>query len=295
MIEMPVRFDSRVFQTSFNRRPFLLATELAEHPLLALPRLIELAGRLPDRLVEYASGDQAVSATAAPSRLSDWSAQDVLRNIEQKRSWLVLKRVEEDPEYAALIDACLAPIRRAAEPLVGKTFDRHGFIFVSSPKAVTPFHIDHEHNFLCQVRGSKTVHIWDADDRGVLSEEALEAFHASFTHRNLPYDARMASTGRVVELQPGEALHFPVTAPHWVQNGPDVSVSLSITFQSDWTTRREHLHKVNARLRKLGLTPSPVGARPLLDDAKVFVRNTAGGVFALMGARRKVPSVQPTH
>ena len=37
-------------------------------------------------------------------------------------------------------------------------------IFVSSPGAVTPFHMDHEHNFILQIRGNKKLYTWDPMD-----------------------------------------------------------------------------------------------------------------------------------
>ncbi len=41
---------------------------------------------------------------------------------------------------------------------------RGGWIFVTSPNTVTPFHYDKEHNFILQVRGRKTLHVWDHRD-----------------------------------------------------------------------------------------------------------------------------------
>jgi len=142
---------------------------------------------------------------------------------------------------------------------------REGFIFLSSPGAVTPFHIDSEYNFLLQVRGSKTVSMWDPADRFVLPEEELERFYATFVHRNLPWRDVFQTTAFVLPLAPGEGLHFPVTVPHWVKNGPEVSVSFSITFRTADSERRELLYKANARLRKLGLSPH---ARRTVDPAR---------------------------
>ncbi|MFG0334075.1 MAG: transcription factor, partial [Maioricimonas sp. JB049] len=61
---------------------------------------------------------------------------------------------------------------------------------------------------------------------------------------------------------------FPVTNPHWVQNGPDVSVSFSITFRTPDLDRRAGVHRVNACLRRLGLTPGPAGKHPKRDWCK---------------------------
>ncbi len=61
--------------------------------------------------------------------------------------------------------------------------------------------MDPEENFLLQMRGRKTMHVWDRADRSVLSELELERFFTG-AHRNLgtvdelPAQARAASSSR---------------------------------------------------------------------------------------------------
>lgn len=86
-------------------------------------------------------------------------------------------------------------------------------------------HIDHEYNFLLQIRGVKSITIFD---RGVLSEEAIERFYRG-EHRNLILDERRAAEAITFDLGPGHAVHVPVNAPHYVKNGMAASVSFSIT------------------------------------------------------------------
>jgi hypothetical protein len=190
----------------------------------------------------------------------------------------VLKRVEQDPEYRAVMDALLDELEPHARRRGLACFDRQAFVFVSSPGSVTPFHMDPEHNFLIQVRGTKTVHLWDPADRYVVREEDLETFHAAFKHRNLAYRSEFEHTAHRLHLTPGQGLHFPVTAPHWVMNGNAVSVSFSITFRSNASRRRELAHRANSRLRRLGLTPRPVGAQPWVDGAKALATGALLGV-----------------
>jgi len=161
---------------------------------------------------------------------------------------------------------------------------REGFVFVSSPGAVTPFHLDPEHNFLLQIRGSKTVSMWDRDDRLVLPEIELEKFYDAFVHRSLPFRDDFQTTAWVVRLEPGQGLHFPVAVPHWVQNGPEVSVSFSITFRSDGSRSRELVYRANAKLRKLGLSPTPPGRSILLDATK---KNAFAALLHLKRALRR--------
>ena len=70
------------------------------------------------------------------------------------------------------------------------------------------------------------------------------------------------------DLQPGYGLHFPATFPHWVQNGPAVSISFSITFRTPNLERRSMIYNVNSFLRRRGLNPTPVGQTPWKDTLK---------------------------
>jgi Cupin-like domain len=270
--------DPDIFGAYFNRKPFHLRHTLCGHPLFELRRLLQLARALPERFVEYNAGALPIGVRPDQTPRNGLSAEETIRRLQECGSWMVLKRVDQDPDYGALLDRCLGQIARSAGDLVSRMRRREAFIFLSSPHAVTPFHIDPEHNFLLQIRGRKTVHMWDPDDRFVLPEEELERFHASFVHRNLPWRDVFQTTALVLPLAPGQGLHFPVAVPHWVKNGPEVSISFSITFRTADSERRELLYKANARLRKLGLKPTPVGRSVLLDRTKQLAFGAAASL-----------------
>jgi hypothetical protein len=71
-------------------------------------------------------------------------------------------------------------------------------------------------------------------------------------------------------LTSGKGLHFPVTVPHWVENGNAVSISFSITFRTPAAERRGIVYDVNRSLRKRGFKPAPYGQSPLRDSAKFY-------------------------
>jgi len=263
-----IALDPHLFAAYFDRKPFHVRHDLGAHPLFSLGRLMELARRLPEAFVEYNAGSLPVGVRAEETPRTGLSPEETVRRIAECGSWMVLKRVEQDPDYGALLDRCLDDVAAQAGAAVPRMLRREGFIFLSSPRAVTPFHLDPEHNFLLQIRGSKTVSMWDRDDRFVLPEAELEKFYAAFVHRNLPWRDVFQTTAWMVPLEPGQGLHFPVAVPHWVQNGPEVSVSFSITFRSDRSRERELIYRANARLRKLGLSPRPPGRSILLDSTK---------------------------
>lgn len=252
------------FRAKFGRAPFIVQHRLAAHALFALPRLVELARSLPASKVEWNSGQVPVSLDPSETPRNGLSPEETIRRIEECSSWLVLKNVEHDPEYARLLERCLGEVQNAGPDLAAGMHGFESFVFVSSPNAVTPYHMDPEENFLLQIRGRKILRVFE---RSVLSAVELERFHTG-AHRNLVYRDEYASRARAFTLMPGTGVHVPVTAPHWVQNGPEVSVSFSITFRTRASARAAHAHQMNAILRKIGIEPAPVGESALRDRVK---------------------------
>jgi hypothetical protein len=261
---MLLEIDSSSLRASLNTRPFTIAHRLNGHPLFELPRLIELACKLPENDVEFSSGNVPVEMDPSKTPRTGLSIAETLRRIDTCGAWMVLKWVERDPEYQALLNECLDEVMRSSEAVAPGMKRRSGFIFVSSPGSVTPFHFDQEYNFLLQIRGQKTVHVFP---RSIISDEEVEARFA-VSHRNLRFQESFQETAMTFGLQPGDGVHIPIAAPHWVQNGNGVSVSFSITFHTPASERRSSLHRLNSHIRRIGITPVAVGKSDLRDGAK---------------------------
>ena len=245
----------QALEDGYPEQPVLLSHALCAHPLLQLDALAELAKRIRPVDAEYNRGDVPVGLDPGATPVNGLSVEETIRRIEDCGSWMVLKFVEQDPLYRALLAETLAELEPLVRPATGTLLKQEAFIFISSPDAVTPFHFDPEHNILLQVRGRKTITIFPAGDEALASGEAHEAFHNG-GHRNLAWSDEFAGRGEPFELVPGAAVYVPVKAPHWVRNGPEVSVSLSMTWRSEWSYREEYARRMNAVLRKAGLRPS---------------------------------------
>jgi hypothetical protein len=139
-------------------------------------------------------------------------------------------------------------------------------IFVTSPKRVTAYHIDRECNFLLQIKGTKTMYVFDREDREVLSEEEMELFW-SIDNNAATYKPHLQDRAAAYRMTPGVGVHIPVNCPHWLQNDDNVSVSLSVNFQFK-DPLRANVYRSNFLLRKLGLKPTPPGISPTLDVIK---------------------------
>lgn len=248
---------------------FAVSHTLTDHPALSLERLVEVAQDLPRERVEYNLGTVDIGMQPEKVPLNGLTPAETVRRIEDNKSWIVLKYVEEIPAYRELLEQCLADIEQHTQRELRGIHAKQAFIFISSPGSVTPYHIDQEHNFLLQIRGQKTMHVWDPDDRVAMPEEAVEAtVFGQDAHRNLPWDDAFRERGEAFTLTPGDGVYVPVHSPHWVKNGDAVSISLSITYRSSWSRRYVGLFAINAKLRSLGLRPSAVGKHPFVDAIK---------------------------
>jgi hypothetical protein len=252
-----------------------LTHALSEHPLLQIDALVELGKRQQERkLVRTHSADATAGTSFADApnlHPNQQSAVATLSDIAKARAWMSLLNVQADPIYRAFIDEVLGEVRPIVDQRDPGMCYRAGWIFVSSPNAVTPFHIDHEHNFILQIRGTKRLYTWDPFDRVVVSERAQELFHDRHSRELVTWSDAWRARARVFELAPGLGGYMPSTTPHMVENGPEPSITISFTYYTDATRRRELIYRGNARLRGLGIDPAPVGTAPGRDRIKAAV------------------------
>jgi hypothetical protein len=243
-----------------------LTHALSDHPLLQIDALVELGKRQQERkLVRTHTTDATAGTSFADAPKLHINAKDAvstLGDIANAKAWMSLLNVQADPVYRAFIDEILDEVRPIVERRDPGMCYRAGWIFVSSPNAITPFHMDHEHNFIMQIRGKKRLYVWDPFDRDVVSERGQELFHDTHSRDLVVWNEDFRKRARVFDLVPGMGGYMPSTAPHMVENGDGPSITISFTYYTDSTRERELLYRGNARLRRLGIDPRPVGMSP---------------------------------
>lgn len=261
--------DPDICRKGIGRREFALGHHLAEHPLLTLEALAELADALPAGAIERHEAQQPLLVPGGAKDISGPHSETV-RTIETNGRWMVFWNLEQVHGYRELLDAILdeaAPLLPAREGGMGR---RESFLFLSAPNSVTPVHFDPENNFLLQIRGSKRVKVGRFKDRAAELRE-LDRYHDG-GHRNLVVIPPCSGT---FDMDPGMGIYLYPWAPHWVYNGPAVSVSLSITFRTRRSQRAERVHTFNARLRRRGYAPLPAGESERTDWMKAAILATA--------------------
>ncbi len=267
----PDIFDAEaraVFAAAYPETPHRLRHALDRHSLLELNALADLAQRLPETSVEYNRGDLPIGVDGKPGG-TGLTIAETIRKVHEANSWAVLKNVEQVPSYKALLLELLGEIRDEIEGKTGAMLTPQAFIFISSPNAVTPYHFDPEHNILLQVTGSKIMTQFPAGDTRFADDRVHESYHTGGP-RELTWDERFMEGAREFPLAQGDAVYVPVMAPHFVRNGPDSSISLSITWRSEWSYGESDARGFNHILRRRGFTPNAPGRWPARNRAKAY-------------------------
>jgi hypothetical protein len=265
-----LQVDRDEFREKFNRKSFEIQHSLATHPLFQLPKLLELAERtLRERPKEiyYDAGDVQVDQRWDAIPKKPFSAVEAMERIETCGAWFIFRSAQNDPEYRVFLDEGLAELKAHMGPDIdSKILVEDIIIFVTSPNRVTTYHIDRECNFLLQIKGTKTMWVFDRDDRDVLPAEEIERFW-TVDNNAATYKPHLQDRAVTYKMVPGNGVHIPVNCPHWLKNDDNVSVSLSVNFQFK-DSIRANAFRANYLLRQMGIKPTPPGVSPQLDSIK---------------------------
>jgi hypothetical protein len=261
-----VDIDWTVFQPS---RPQFLRHGLCGHPLLETVQLVELGKRFRGTRRWFAFNSDA-DAGADFDRANmlfpcDRSFVDAIRSISDARAWVLLRHIQVDPAYRELVDTVLDSIKPEVERRDPGMFYRAGWIFAASPHTTTPFHIDRDHVVLLQIRGSKAIYVWDADDASVVSDRARDRFHTCHELELVQWREEFRERAHLFQLQPGTGVYIPQASAHMVETSQDASITISFSYGTHATRRSATLHLVRDLLYRAGITPPAVGRSRAFD------------------------------
>ncbi len=263
------------FQSSFDRSPFAFAHQFQSLEQFSYDALVRLARRVSGKPKRwYVEEGETLPETGWSGGQGNHSLLEVLENIASNHSLVILKRVHEEPEYGEILNHLEEELSRLTGiDIASRYSDPIMTVLINSPLRITPYHIDGEANLLMQVRGTKSVYIFDGEDHEVLPVAELEGFWSG-NIRAPKYKRELQSRAWRFDLAPGDGVMNPVIFPHWVQNGPDVSISLSTNFKRVSDDKAD-AYRVNQRLRRIGLHPTEPGAAPSMDHMKGAIYRTA--------------------
>ena len=271
--QVPKTIGQIAFDDAFPGRSMEFIHDLNLDDRLTLASVADLADRLPRRSVIADTAAQPLLVPqGGPPRGALERPGDVIRDLHNANAWLTLLNVEQDPGMAELMNTHLDQLEAGIVAKQGKMRKRVGFVFVSSPNSVTPVHFDIEHSLLMQVSGSKTVSIGRFESDAVRRHEIDRYWDGSHGRiETLPPEVAAYT------LTPGRAVYIPPGTPHWVHNGPDISLSVTLTYFTAATVRENRIEDFNSHLRRRHMKPREPGRSTTVDTAKVC----AIGVWAI--------------
>jgi hypothetical protein len=274
--------DGSAFSDAFAWRSIAVRHALVDHPLFTIDAMAELADRLPPDSVRRERGDLPLVNPNGYVDVGEGPPSATIRDIERNGFRVSLRDIQQDPQYAALINECLDEVEEILKDREGGMRRRTGYLFITAPASNTPMHFDPEHSFLLQVRGVKHVSVAAFEDDSIRQRE-LDHYYDS---EECDF-AAMEEIAEDFRLDPGVGVYLPSFVPHWVTTEAGISVSFSIPFYTEFSERAESVNRINRRLRKLNLSPRGPGHSAPVDRVKAASFDLWG---KLSEARRKLPA-----
>lgn len=181
------------------------------------------------------------------------SGAEMVEAVRKGRIWINLRKIETVwPEFWDDASVAFNDVVQAYEDM--DVVKRSGQLIISSPGTRVPYHFDAAGVVLFHMRGIKRMFVYPSDEEH-LPELSMEGIVARRTTEELPYRLDFEGAAEVFELHPGEALAWPLFAPHRVENVDGLCVSLSMDYQT-WESRAgSGTLYTHACLRERGLQP----------------------------------------
>ena len=239
----------------WGNQPVCVEHRLNRSPLFSMEGLADLIDRYPRQhysLVQMGAPGQR--KLWREGEIGDLSGKEVIESIAKGRMWLNLRNVlKVDKRFADVADAVFEEM---AQRLPGfSTRHRSAGILISSPGAQVYYHADLPGQHLWQLIGRKRVYVYP-NSPPFLTDRQLEDIALFEIEVDLPYEPWYDEHARVLDLEPGQMLSWPLNAPHRVENLDCLNVSMTVSFTNEEIHRLQNLNLANGLLRhRLGIAP----------------------------------------
>ncbi|ALL12953.1 hypothetical protein [Caulobacter henricii] len=244
----------------FGQENLVFDHGLHERPMFDDEGLARLLDQYPrEQLGVFTMGeDPKAWTTWRKGSAGNLTGEQLLEAAQTGRIWLNLRHTNDYlPEYAALGDEIFAE-KQAKVPGL-RTFKRDLGMLISSANAQVFYHLDVPLVSLWQLRGQKKVWVYPVADPYV-GELDLEKIVLKETAEQFAFDPDWDKGATAYDLTPGKMVTWRQNAPHRIENGPMLNVSLSIEFMTPAALMRANVIYANGVLRRR------IGARPRIQN-----------------------------
>lgn len=236
-------------RASWGQRPLALHHTLHQNQLFsldALGQLIDVYPREHYALVEVGTAGSD-RRTWREGDIGNLSGGEVIEAIRRGKMWLNLRNVGKlFPEYSAVLKQISSEI--GGQVPGHTTFDETSGILISSPRAQVYYHMDLPGQSLWQLHGRKRVFVYPTTPP-FLTEDQLERIALYEVEVDIPYESSYDAAAEVFDIGPGEMLHWPLNAPHRVENFDSLNVSMTMEYWTDAIRRSNMINVANGLLR----------------------------------------------
>ena len=240
----------------FNNAPIRLEHSLHRSPLFSMDALAELIERYPREHYSLVHmGEQgSPRKTWREGDIGGLRGKEVIDWIANGRMWLNLRNVKMvDRRYQELLDAIFGEMSQRIPGF--SSFNQGLGILISSPKAQVYYHCDLPGQSLWQIAGRKRVFLYP-NTKPFLTPEQLEGIALFSLETDMRYEPWYDEHAVAYDLEPGQMLHWPLNAPHRVENYDCLNVSMTIEYWTDEIRRAHMVNVANGIMRqRFGLTP----------------------------------------
>jgi hypothetical protein len=243
-------------RSRFSHETLVVPHDLHTRAMFDDAGLISLLDRYPrDRLGVFTMGQDPVDWRSWQSgKAGDLTGSELLEGVHSGRIWLNLRATNHYLEdYEALSNELFADKEANIRGL--KTLKHDLGVLISSPNAQVFYHLDSALVSLWQIRGTKTVRVYEPAGPFAWPEQ-IEAVVLRESAEQIPFDPAWDLHAKEVILEPGMMVTWPQNAPHRIVNGPMVNVSLSVEFMTPAALLRANVIYANGVLRRrFGMAP----------------------------------------
>ncbi len=240
----------------FGKVPLQLSHSLPSSPLFSMDALAELIERYPREHYSLVHMGEKGSPRKMwrEGDIGGLSGRQVIEWIENGRMWLNLRNVKMiDGRYQSLLDKIFQEMGASLPD--SPTFNHGLGILISSPNAQVYYHADLPGQSLWQILGKKRVFVYP-NSAPFITGEQLENIALFNLETDMRYENWYDAHARVYDLEAGEMLHWPLNAPHRVENFDCLNVSMTIEYWSEEIRRSHMVNVANGLMRhKLGIAP----------------------------------------
>lgn len=267
----------------WGRYTVQLEHTLHEHELFTNEALMDLIDRYPREFYHLITMGQpgAPKSYWREGEKGDSSGADVFEAIASGRLWINMRRVGDvDKRYGDLLDEMFEEAREHVPDF--ETYKRDMGILVSSPGAQVYYHCDIPGQSLWQVRGRKKVYLYP-NTAPFLPEPEMEKVILGETEEEIHYESWFDDHASVIELEPGQMLHWPLNAPHRVENLDMLNISITTEHFTDDIRKQYAVRYANGVMRsRMGIQ----NLSPSTDGPMVYPKMALAAAFKFGGLQK---------